>query len=261
MSRTLKRPMFRRGGQVNDGIMTGIVDREQKKVGDIAGRARELTPELASLLEEFTPQTRLPLGQFGLNLASGKFAGDGALQNIVGSARDPYAQFTKADDARERAIKSGAVKLGIGQAMKESAPSKNILMNRKKAIVNLQAQEIELTPENIIRETARLNKLEETGKGISPDRVFQGALAANEGTYGSTGPKAYNATVWSKRISPKLRQQGRTVGGNLRKNKDGSYKKPKTADAYYIDLDLGEVIYFDGASFKRVTEQYAELFQ
>jgi len=120
VSRTLKRPMFRRGGQVNDGIMTGLVDREQKKFGDVAGRARELTPELASLLEEFTPQTKLPIGQFGLNLASGKFAGSGALQNIVGSATDPYKQFTTADDARERAIRSGAVKLGIGQAMSES---------------------------------------------------------------------------------------------------------------------------------------------
>jgi len=120
VSRTLKRPMFRRGGQVNDGIMTGIVDREQKKVGDIAGRARELTPELASLLEEFTPKTKLPLGQFGLNLASGKFAGSGAIQNLLGSATDPYKQFTKADDARERAIRSGAVKMGIGQAMAEA---------------------------------------------------------------------------------------------------------------------------------------------
>jgi hypothetical protein len=120
MSRTLKRPMFRRGGSTNNGIMSGIVDREQKKVGDVAGRARELTPELASLLEEFTPQTRLPIGQLGLNLASGKFAGDGFLQNLVGSLQDPYAQFTKADDARERTIKSGAAKLGISQAMEEA---------------------------------------------------------------------------------------------------------------------------------------------
>ena len=120
MSRTLKRPMFRRGGSTNNGIMTGIVDREQKKVGDVAGRARELTPELASLLEEFTPQTKLPIGQLGLNLASGKFAGDGFLQNLVGSLQDPYRQFTKADDAREAAIRSGAVKLGIGQAMSEA---------------------------------------------------------------------------------------------------------------------------------------------
>ena len=120
MSRTLKRPMFRRGGSTNNGIMTGIVDREQKKVGDVAGRARELTPELAKLLEEFTPQTRFPLGQLGLNLASGKFAGDGFLQNLTGSLQDPYKQFTKADDARERAIKTGAAKLGISQAMEEA---------------------------------------------------------------------------------------------------------------------------------------------
>ena len=112
--------MFRRGGSTNNGIMTGIVDREQKQIGDVAGRARELTPELASLLEEFTPQTKLPIGQLGLNLASGKFAGDGFLQNLVGSLQDPYRQFTKADDAREAAIRSGAVKLGIGQAMSEA---------------------------------------------------------------------------------------------------------------------------------------------
>ena len=120
MSRTLKRPMFRRGGSINDGIMTGIVDREKKDKGDVAGRARELTPELASLLEEFTPQTKLPIGQIGLNLASGKFAGDGFLQNLAGSLQDPYTQFTKADDARERAIRSGAAKLGISQAMEEA---------------------------------------------------------------------------------------------------------------------------------------------
>ena len=52
--------MFRRGGTVNDGIMTGLTDRTEKASGDIVGRARKLTPELASLLEEFTPQTKLP---------------------------------------------------------------------------------------------------------------------------------------------------------------------------------------------------------
>ena len=33
MNRILKRPMFRRGGQVNDGIMTGLVDRTELKDG------------------------------------------------------------------------------------------------------------------------------------------------------------------------------------------------------------------------------------
>ena len=122
MSRALKRPMFRRGGTVNDGIMTGIVDRTEKANGDIAGRARELTPELASLLEEFTPQTKLPLGQFGFNLASGKFAGDGKLQNLIRSAEGPYSQFVKADDARNMALakrKQGAVSTALSSQMAE----------------------------------------------------------------------------------------------------------------------------------------------
>ena len=63
MAKTLKRPMFRRGGTVNDGIMTGLTDRTQKSNGDIVGRARELTPGFSELLSEFTPQTKLPLGQ------------------------------------------------------------------------------------------------------------------------------------------------------------------------------------------------------
>ena len=98
MSRTLKRPMFRRGGPANDGIMSGIVDREEKQIGDVAGRAREITPELEALLREFTPKTRLPLGQVGFALASGV--------DPIEALGAGYSQFVKADDARERAIRS-----------------------------------------------------------------------------------------------------------------------------------------------------------
>ena len=37
MSRIFKRPMFRKGGNVGDGIMTGIVDREMHSVSDPNG--------------------------------------------------------------------------------------------------------------------------------------------------------------------------------------------------------------------------------
>ena len=131
--------MFRRGGTVNDGIMTGLTDRTQKSNGDIVGRARELTPGFSELLSEFTPQTKLPLGQLGLNLISGKFAGDGLLKNLAGSAQGPYAQFTKADDAREAAIRGGAAKLGISQAMSEAKPDKtSVLAAEKKAKILLK---------------------------------------------------------------------------------------------------------------------------
>jgi hypothetical protein len=241
MSRTLKRPMFRRGGSTNDGIMTGIVDREQKSVGDVAGRARELTPELEALLREFTPKTKLPIGQLGLNLASGKFAGSGALQNIIGSLQDPYSQFVKADDAREAAIRSGAVKLGIGQAMAEAKPSTNILKNRKTAIVNIKANpNIELTEENILKETARLNKLDEAGKDPSMKRLIARREELYLNSYGD-GSKARNHASFDFNVAPKVSDAGKVPKGRI-KLKDGVYDTKRKTPGVYIDVDNGKVI-------------------
>lgn len=113
MSRVLKRPMFRRGGSPNQGIMTGLVDRtkhaDQPFVTGIGKTAEALTPELEALLRQYTPKTRLPIGEFGLNIASGK--------SITEALQDPYRRFTRADDAREAAIRGGAAKLAIGKAL------------------------------------------------------------------------------------------------------------------------------------------------
>ena len=205
MSRALKRPMFRRGGQVNDGIMTGLTNRTKKAKGDIAGRARELTPELASLLEEFTPQTKLPLGQLGFNLASGKFAGDGKLQNLIRSAEGPYAQFTKADDARERAIKSGAVKLGINQAMSEAKPDKtSVLAAEKKAKILLRNEGKELTSENIIKKTSEIIQSEMRGKTYGAEANLERAISSYRSIYGE-GSKAYNHAAFDTKVAPALK--------------------------------------------------------
>ena len=114
MSRILKRPMFRKGGSPNKGIMTGLVDRKQYQedgfVTTVGQKASKLTPELAAILEQYTPETPVPYGEFGLNLASG--------MTLTDALRDPYKRFTRADDAREAAIKGGAAKLAIGQALK-----------------------------------------------------------------------------------------------------------------------------------------------
>ena len=100
MSRILKRPMFRRGGSSNQGIMTGLVDRKGYDIGGIDREKLEAdTRTITDLLSEYAPipKTRLPIGQFGLNIASG--------MPITEALRDPYRRFTKEDDAREAAIK------------------------------------------------------------------------------------------------------------------------------------------------------------
>ena len=121
MSRILKRPMFRTGGTPNEGIMHGLVNR---KGYDNGSKAEEYADEYYSMLSKYKPPAaRFPMGQIGLNLVSGKFAGDGLLANIAGSARGPYEQFVKADDATrgiDYQTKMTAAKMGISRAEAEA---------------------------------------------------------------------------------------------------------------------------------------------
>ena len=103
--------MFRKGGSTSKGIMTGLVDRKQYQFGSIdKEQIAKNVGVLEEVLRDYTPKTRLPIGEFGLNLASG--------MTLTDALRDPYKRFTRADDAREAAIKGGAAKLAIGQALK-----------------------------------------------------------------------------------------------------------------------------------------------
>jgi hypothetical protein len=139
VSRTLKRPMFRRGGTVNDGIMTGLVDRVKKQEGSTA---QEYADQYYKMLSQVKPsKPKFNLGQFGLNLASGQFAGDGAISNIIGSVRDPYKQFTKADDAMKNIdyqTKIAATKMGISRAEAERLA---MMKNQKKTSYAAQTPE------------------------------------------------------------------------------------------------------------------------
>ena len=116
--------MFRRGGPTNTGIMSGLVDRTKHAENTFVGSNIDLeslkgnTAALEAILEQYTPKTRLPIGEFGLNLASG--------MTLTDALRDPYKRFTRADDAREAAIRGGAAKLAIGQALKTPKDLLNI---------------------------------------------------------------------------------------------------------------------------------------
>ena len=125
MSRILKRPMFRTGGSPNEGIMHGLVDRKGYKYGSIdEERLGTDVSAIKAAMDKYAPlpESRFPLGQIGLNLVSGEFAGDGLLANIAGSARDPYASFVKADEARNLAESQrtgSAISSAIGQQFAE----------------------------------------------------------------------------------------------------------------------------------------------
>ena len=127
MSRILKRPMFRTGGTPNEGIMHGLVNRRgYSNAGSIdPKRTRADVQTELDILSEYAPmpKSRFPMGQIGLNLVSGEYAGDGLLSNIAGSAKGPYSEWTARDDLREQALmqrRAGAAGRSITQQRAEA---------------------------------------------------------------------------------------------------------------------------------------------
>jgi len=89
MSRVFKRPMFRKGGNVGEGIMSGI--RENYAEGSARERLAKVAAEYPST--GFDPLTQF-LIQGGLNLVSQPSTG-GVLSDIATAAKEPTAQLFK----------------------------------------------------------------------------------------------------------------------------------------------------------------------
>ena len=133
MSRILKRPMFRRGGSTNTGIMSGLVDRRNYRTGMFGSMTEDEIRSNIDLLKELRdqfapiPKTRLPLGEVGLALASGA--------PIVDALGVGYRKFVSDDDKR-RALAArqdqAAVSTVLGQALK---PTKDTRTDMEKKLI------------------------------------------------------------------------------------------------------------------------------
>ena len=142
MSRILKRPMFRKGGEVMEGIMTGIKPREMFEdkgmssdmrdriksvqirinvIDDIAGAGAS---PLANPLTQFLLQT-------GANLIGGTAAGGTKLQEIVGAAQQPLQSAIKQQqikDLSRRKIAASLIgKMGKGGLEKFRSIARDLL--------------------------------------------------------------------------------------------------------------------------------------
>ena len=239
--------MFRRGGTVNDGIMTGLTDRQEYANGMMVDDERlgKDTQSILDVMSEYAPipKTRLPIGQFGLNLASGKYAGSGALQNIVGSAQDPYKRFVAADDARNMALakrKQGAVSTALGMQLKKDK-QQSILAAEKKAKFLLPPN---ATADQIRAKTAEIIQSEMKGKTYGAEANLERAINSYRSQYGD-GSKAFNHASFDVKVAPALRKAGKNPRSNI-KFKNGKYKTKGKTPGVYIDVDNAKVIEFDG---------------
>jgi len=113
MSRVFRRPMFRKGGEVGGGIMTGIRDNFQE--GTLPPSER-----INKALEKFNQPAVDPLYQLliqgGLRGLS-ETGGGGTLANLAKAFEEPTADFFKAKQARrnvDREVALAGVEADIG---------------------------------------------------------------------------------------------------------------------------------------------------
>jgi len=112
MSRIFKRPMFRKGGPINDGIMTGIVDRENHAISNPDGVGfKEKVQNRLDLIQGVTGGTGLddPLTQFllqyGPSLATQRPSG-GLLATGLAAAKEPVSDLLQNVQSQKK-LKTG----------------------------------------------------------------------------------------------------------------------------------------------------------
>ncbi len=121
MSRILKKPMFRIGGQATEeGIISMATPRKNYQAGGYDMEAIEKVKRAYRDAAGPGPNTRDSLNDLlisgGLNLLSGRGAGKGTLGAVAESFKDPYAAFAKStagEDAFKRQLDIAAVTQGI----------------------------------------------------------------------------------------------------------------------------------------------------
>ena len=112
MSRILKRPMFRKGGEVMEGIMTGIKPRQNYALGDKVENYRNVlraATQGASTGPDALTQFLLRTGK---NLIGGESAGGTKLQEVVGSTNEPMENYFK--DLQRKAQQEKQIGLQAG---------------------------------------------------------------------------------------------------------------------------------------------------
>ena len=115
MTRTLRRPMFRMGGNTDQGIMSGVVPRQGYQNGDMVQDAQKRKKLLEAMAGQ-RPDTSMSnlLIDFGLNVASAPPTGS-IFSTAAGAAKEPFQRYQTAK------AKRGAYDQEIGLAAATSA--------------------------------------------------------------------------------------------------------------------------------------------
>ena len=128
MAKILSRPMFRKGGSTNNGIMTGLVNRKGYSNGTDWNEVVAGNPYIAEAAKAYgsieQPKDKSLYNMLisgGLDLVSGQHAGAGVLSNVAKSFKAPSEAYMAAQAARgaqPSQMKMAAVQTGLEQKWK-----------------------------------------------------------------------------------------------------------------------------------------------
>jgi len=138
MAKILSRPMFRKGGSTNQGVMHGLVDRKGYAIGSYKERALEA---LRTDAPRDTSLSEMLIGG-GLNLVSGAGAGEDLMANVARSYKGPSEEYFKRQQAAreyDRKLEQTAGQIGLEQEFKmEQLAAKD---DPNKALRNIYLQQ------------------------------------------------------------------------------------------------------------------------
>ena len=229
-----KRPMFRKGGEVGGGIMTGL--RENYQQGSTAERLMKVAGQPAG----FDPLTQF-LIQGGLSLASQPATGGGTIADIATAVQKPAADLMtglgKRDEMRQQLALKGEL-LDIEQEGAERLKMLDMQNKReqaeKEAAIILGAG---ATPEQIQKKAAEI--LEQRIFGVE-SRFQEGkrnqAIQDIYDRYGLTAGPAESfyefQTTKANELSERLNKQ---FMGPIKKDSKGKYKTRNKQPGIYYD--------------------------
>ena len=111
MTRVLKRPMFRLGGNTDQGIMSGVVPRQGYRTGEMVEDYEQKLKMLRGVAMPPDRSLSNMLIDFGLNVASAPPTGS-IFSTAAGAAREPFQRYQTAQAQRAQF----GTKLGLSAA-------------------------------------------------------------------------------------------------------------------------------------------------
>lgn len=244
--KTFKRPMFRRGGSVNTGIMSGM---KTNRTNFQDGTTEQMIKDRAKLYRQYAgdPIANL-LIQGGLGLVSGEGAGKGTLGAVATAFRKPTEQAL----AQEQQIGLKAVGdvLAEEQAMRLVDAKER---NKFKTLALFQTARAQLVQEGNTDPTdleiqQRAGLISKQGAMRQQRNEYLAEIEGIKGEF-AIPPTTQQAEViykFTKNVKPKLDKSERLLGRQTIKNKDiKEGKAAKKRAGVYINIDTGQVVRVD----------------